>query len=277
MPRLLFAVLLVLATTCARAATPNSSDVWYDPAESGWGVFVKQSNTFQFLAFFIYGPGAGNGAPPTWYTAQLNDTGDGTRLNYTGPLFATTGTYFGAPWQGDVATQVGTATFAASSVAEDYSHATLTYSVNGVTVTKSIVRQTLTAYALSGTYSGSVVGTVSTCSNPANDDSGVNGRFNLTLAQVGDSSATLTFSFVDPNTAYDGMVCTLAGPLTHNGTLYAITGAQYSCTTPGFSPGSIVSASVDLLDQTGQGVEGKWTATTSAGCAQALYFSAVSD
>ena len=240
-------------------------------------MFVKQSDKFQFLAFFIYGPGTGTSAPPTWYTAQLNDTGDGTGLNYTGPLFATTGTYFGAPWQGDVATQVGTATFAGSTATEDYSHATLTYSVNGVMVTKSIVRQTLTAYALNGTYSGSVVGTVSTCSNPANDNSGVNGRFNLTVAQVGDASATLTFSFVDPNTAYDGMVCTLAGPLTHNGTLYSITGAQYSCTAPGLSPGSVVSASLDLLDQTGQGVEGKWTATTNVGCTQALHFSAVGD
>lgn len=275
MPRWLLAVLLLLAATCASAA--NYSDVWYDTAEPGWGVFVKQSDKFQFLAFFIYGTGTGTGAPPTWYTAQLNDTGDGTGLNYTGPLFATTGTYFGAPWQGDLATQVGTASFAGSSATEDYSHATLTYSVNGLVVTKSIVRQTLTPYAMSGTYNGSVVGTVSTCSNPANNNSGVNGRFNLTVAQLGDASATLTFSFVDPNTAYNGMVCTLAGPLTHNGTLYSITGAQYSCTAPGFSPGSIVSASLDLFDQTGQGVEGKWTATTSAGCTQALHFSAVGD
>ena len=37
------------------------------------------------------------------------------------------------------------------------------------------------------------------------------------------------------------------------------------------------SAPAILLDQTGQGVEGKWTATTSAGCAQALHFSAVGD
>jgi hypothetical protein len=272
MRRAILALLFLVAA--AEACANTYSDVWYDAAEPGWGVFVKQSNTFQFLAFFIYAPGTGTQAPPTWYTAQLNDT-DGTGLNYTGPLYATTGTTFSAPWQGDVATQVGTATFAGSTAAEDYSHATLTYTVNGVSVTKTIVRQTLTPYALSGSYSGAVLGAVSTCSNPANDNSAVSGRFNLTVAQVADSSATLTFTFVDPNTAYNGMVCTLAGALTHNGTLYSIPAAEYGCTAPGFSPGSIASASVDLLDQTGQGVEGKWSATTTAGCTQVLHFSAV--
>jgi hypothetical protein len=267
--------LILLLFAAMRAGANTYGDVWYDAAEPGWGVFIKQSSTFQFLAFYLYGPGTAPDAPPTWVTAQLNDTGDGTGLNYTGPLFATTGTYYGAPWQGNVATQVGTATFAGSTVAEDYSHATLTYTINGVLVTKNIVRQTLTAYALGGNYSGAALGTVSGCSNPANNNTAVSARFNLTLTQVGDASATLSFSFVDPNTAYDGMVCTISGALTHNGELYSITSAAYSCTGSGFSPGGVVSASLDLLDKIGQGVEGKWTATTSAGCAQSLHFAAV--
>jgi hypothetical protein len=269
--RLVFAVLLLVSATYASANSYN--DVFYDVAEPGWGVFVKQSNTFQFLAFFIYGP---NNGQPTWYTAQLYDNGDGTRLNYSGTLYATTGTYFANPWQGYVPTPVGTALFQGSAVPEDYFHATLTYTVNGVSVTKAIQRQTLTSFALSGAYSGSIAGSVSGCPNPANN-TGVNGRFNLNVAQVGDTSATLTFSFVDPNTNYNGMVCMLSGPLTHYGGLYAITGAQYSCSSAGFSPGSIVSASVNLLSQSAQGVEGKWTATTSTGCSQTIRFAAVSN
>ncbi len=271
MRRLLCVVLLLLAT---RVGANTYSDLWYDAAEPGWGVFVKQSNTFQFLAFFIYGPGTAPHAPPTWVTAQLTDT-DGTGLNYTGPVYATTGTYFGAPWQGNLATQVGTATFAGSALPEDYAHATLTYTVNGVQVIKNLVRQTLTPYALGGNYSGAVLGTVAGCASPANDNAAVSGRFNLALAQVGDASATLTFSFVDPDTAYAGMVCTVGGALTHDGEVYSISNAAYSCTGAGFSPGGIVAASLDLLDKTGQGVEGKWTATTTAGCAQTLHFAAV--
>ena len=173
-----------------------------------------------------------------------------------------------------MATQVGTASFQGSAVPEDYFHATLTYTVNGVTVTKTIQRQTLTAFALSGSYSGSIAGSVSSCANVANNGN-VNGRFSLTLAQVGEVSATLTFNFVD--TTHSGMVCTLNGPLTHYGGLYTITGAQYACSAGGFSPGTVVSAALNLLDQTGQGVEGKWTATTSAGCSQTIRFSAVSN
>jgi predicted small secreted protein len=83
--RLILAVLLLSASY---AAANTYNDVFFDVAEPGWGVFVKQSNTFQFLAFYIYGPTG----QPTWYTAQLTNNGDGTGLNYSGPLFATTGT-----------------------------------------------------------------------------------------------------------------------------------------------------------------------------------------
>ena len=205
------------------------------------------------------------------------NNGDGTGLNYTGPLYATTGTYFADTWQGYMATQVGTATFAGSAVPEDYFHATLAYTVNGVQVIKMIQRQTLTAFAMSGSYSGSVVGQGIGLHEPGEQQRRRERPLQLTLAQVADTSATLTFSFVDPNTSYNGMVCTLSGPLMHYGALYTIQGAQYSCTAPGFSPGSVVSATVDLLDQTGQGVEGKWSATTSTGCSQVLHFTAVSD
>jgi len=265
--RLILAVLLLSASY---AAANTYNDVFFDVAEPGWGVFVKQSNKFQFLAFYIYG----QTGQPTWYTAQLTNS-DGTGLNYSGPLFATTGTYFANAWQGYVLTQVGTASFQGSAVPEDYFHATLTYTVNGVTVTKAIQRQNLTDFALSGTYSGSIAGSVSSCADVANNGN-VNGRFSLNLAQAGDASAaTLTFNFVD--TAHSGMVCTLNGPLTHYGGLYTITGAQYACSAGGFSPGTVVSVALNLLDQTGQGVEGKWTATTSAGCSQTIRFSAVSN
>jgi len=91
--RLLVAFLFLISAASANAAY---NDVWYDIAEPGWGVFVEQSNTFQFLAFFIYGPTAGppTAGPPTWYTATLLDDGTG---NYSGGLYATTGTYFANP------------------------------------------------------------------------------------------------------------------------------------------------------------------------------------
>ena len=69
--RLILALLLLTAAFNAKGL--EYTDVYYDPAESGWGAFLVQSNTFQFIAFFIYG----SDTKPTWYTAQLVDDGTG--------------------------------------------------------------------------------------------------------------------------------------------------------------------------------------------------------
>jgi hypothetical protein len=254
---------LLLAASLPAAAASEYTDVYYTPAESGWGIFLIQSNTFQFVSFFIYG----TDGRPTWYTAQLTQDAAG---RYTGPLYATTGTWFGTTWNSAQLTvnPVGTASFEPLSA---YT-ATLTYVLaGGPTVTKAIQRQTLTPYVLGGSYSGSLAGKVTGCADPANNNATVRGRFNLAVAQVGDATATLTFSFVDP--VYNGTVCTLSGPLTHLGKLYQMANAQYACTGLPITPGT-VTATIDALHPTGQGIEGRWTAA-AGGCTQEIHFAAV--
>jgi hypothetical protein len=258
--RLGLAVLLSLAALPVGAA--EYGDVYYDPAEPGWGVFLVQSNTFQFLAFFIYGPDS----KPIWYTAELTDDGTGS---YTGGLYSTTGTYFGSPWQGATVARGGDATFKPT----DAYHATLTYALTGgPSVTKNIQRQTLTPFVMAGNYSGSMAGTITGCADPAKNTSTFRGRFNLIVAQVADASAALTFSFVD--TANNGTVCTLAGPLAHLGRLYRIADAQYSCTGPGTTPGTY-AVTIDALHPTGQGIEGRWAGTVAGNCQVSMHFAAV--
>ncbi|HUH93785.1 MAG TPA: hypothetical protein VL742_11710 [Casimicrobiaceae bacterium] len=254
--RLVLVALLVLSV---RAQAAEYTDVYYDAAESGWGVFLVQSDTTQFLAFFIYGPDG----KPTWYVAILASDGAG---GYTGSLYATTGTYFASPWQGNNATAAGTVKFAPT----DRYHATLTYTVNGVaTVTKTLVRQTLTAYQMGGTYSGSMAGSVAACSDPTQDDPSFRGNYKLTVTQDGDTDAALVFTFVDPT--HSGTVCTVSGPLTHFGRLYQLAG-QIACTGGNPHP-----ATLDALHPTGQGIEGYMTGTTGGGCQMSLHFAAVLD
>jgi hypothetical protein len=254
--RLALAVLFSLAALPVGAA--DYSDVYYDPAEPGWGVFLVQSNTFQFLAFFIYGPDS----KPIWYTAQLTDDGTGS---YTGGLFSTTGTYFGSPWQGATIATVGSASFKPT----DAYHATLTYSLTGgPTVTRPVQRQTLTPLVMGDNYSGSIAGTITGCADPAKNTSTFRGRYNLTVTQVADSSASLTFSYVDTT------VCTLAGPLTHFGRIYRIADATYSCTGPGATPGTY-AVTIDALHPTGQGIEGRWAGTIAGNCQVSMHFAAV--
>lgn len=255
--RLVLIALLLLSVT-TRAA--EFTDVYYDPAEDGWGVFLVQSDTTQFLAFFIYG----SDGKPTWYVAILADDGTG---KFTGTLYATTGTYFPNPWQGKTTVQAGTASFTPS----DAYHATLSYTVNGVgTVTKAVQRQTLTAYVLSGNYSGSGSGGIANCSNPGQNEPSYRSRFNLTVTQTGDQSATLVFAFVDQ--AHSGLVCTLAGALTHLGRLYQLNG-QSSCTVNGAPVGAAQAVTIDAFHPTGHGIEGHITAIQ--GCTASVHFAAV--
>ena len=257
--RLVFITMLVLAA--ARAEALEFTDVYFSPSEPGWGAFLVQSDTFQFMAFFIYGPDG----KPTWYTAELTNDGTG---NYTGTLYAITGTYFANPWQGYNYSSAGTASFKPT----DIYHATLTYTVTGVgTVTKAVQRQTLTPYVFAGDYSGSMSGSISGCTDPAQNDPAFRGRYGLAVTQVGDTSATLTFSFADVN--HSGIVCTVSGPLTHLGRLYQLN-AQLSCTGPG-QGGNPHSVTIDSLHPTGQGIEGHLTGSTGGGCAVSLHFAAV--
>ena len=82
---------------------------------------------------------------------------------WSGPVYLTTGTYFGAPWNtaNDTATTVGTVTFSPNTAFTG----TFTYNVNNVNVAKTIQRQTLTTIPLGGTYSGAYLSVFSNCND----------------------------------------------------------------------------------------------------------------
>jgi hypothetical protein len=154
-----FIAALAIATALpARAATSmtDASDLWWNPSESGWGLnIVHQADTL-FATLFVYEPSR----EPNWYVASemtLNEGG-----TFSGPLYRTSGPWFGGPFDpaGVGIRQVGTATFAYRSA----DTATLSYVVDGVSVTKSIARQTVKHENLSGSYIGALVGTYSGCS-----------------------------------------------------------------------------------------------------------------
>src|SRR6266571_2205374 len=127
--RFFLAVLLFVAA--GRAAAVDYTDIWYLPAEAGWGVNVVQSDNFLFITFFVYGADG----HPTWYTAQFTKDDSG---NFNGTLFSTMGTYFALPWTGFTGGPAGTVSFQPTGP----STAKLVYAVVGLpTVTKNIQRQ----------------------------------------------------------------------------------------------------------------------------------------
>ena len=77
------------------------------------------------------------------------------RVVFSGDVYATTGPYYGAPFNSVpvVERKAGTITFDS----ESFDRATLTYSVDGVVVTKNVTRQTWALQNLAGSYYGGFV------------------------------------------------------------------------------------------------------------------------
>lgn len=147
----------------ASSTTPDYTDLWYDPAESGWGANVAQQGNTLFVTFFVYG----TSSQPTWYVASaVTQQGGSTSSVFSGTLYQTTGPYFGGAFNPSAVgvTQVGSVSFNASGS----NAATLTYSVNGTSVTKNVVRQTWAGDSIAGNYVGGTLGTWSACGTPLN-------------------------------------------------------------------------------------------------------------
>lgn len=171
----------------ATTTTTDFSDLWYNSSESGWGVNIIQQNDIQFITMFVYGA---NGQP-TWFVGpDTRYTGQDSNgiLGFSGPLYATTGPYFGAATfnpNNVIPRQVGSIAFAAGEV----SGGVVSYSVDGVTVTKTVRRQTWRAENLSGVYIGATVGTYSGCGAARNGY--IESPMTLTIGHDGGPTVTL--------------------------------------------------------------------------------------
>jgi hypothetical protein len=108
------------------------TDLWWNPDESGWGMAVTHQHAVLFLAWFVYD---GNGKP-MWYVAS-NCAANGNGCS--GTLYRTTGPPFGPTFDFSKVQvfSVGTVNL----LFTDANNGTLTYTVNGVTASKAIVRQ----------------------------------------------------------------------------------------------------------------------------------------
>ena len=180
-----------------------------------------QQDTILFVTLFVYGPDR----RPTWYVGSsvaFTGAAGGTET-YTGELFATTGTPFGAtPFDpaSVTANAVGTFTFRGHADGT----ATISYTVNSAPVTKNVVRQTWRANAVAATqYVGSTSYVRSGCSNASNNGPQAD-RAIYTLTINGGS-----FALVEDNGSEGA--CNWNGNYTQAGRLGAVTGTVRCETT----------------------------------------------
>lgn len=249
----LVALSLLVAPAHATSYSTDQSDLWYIPAESGWGMQLVQRGELIFATLFVY-DAAGN---PTWYVATLAPTAP---FVWSGDLYSTHGTWFGAPWNpaafgGGI---VGSMTWSASLV--DFG--SVNYTVNGVTVSKAVVRQTLVNENFSGRYAGGIHETVTGCTNPGNngtvEEAGI-----LAIAQAG-NAITMTA------TPFAGAGCTYSGALTQFGQMGDLLGT-YSCTNGASGTFLAFEMQVNIT-----GFTGRFNAVSpSSGCSISGWFGGV--
>ena len=130
-------------TAIAAGMSPDPSGLWFDPAESGWGLALVQRDDTIFALLLVYD----EERRPTWYVASdvaADDpaSADPAAMHYTGVLYRTTGPWFGGPFdpQAVVSAAVGTISLQYAPGAPGHSMA-ITCSANGVTNSRELAPQ----------------------------------------------------------------------------------------------------------------------------------------
>jgi hypothetical protein len=182
------------------------TDLWWNPAESGWGMNVVEQSDTSFITLFVYG----TGNAPTWFaassvtyqgydSASLEHVHSGTLYQTTGPVVSTAAfdpAQVGVRAVGLITLRVGT-----STTANTVYTGRLSYTVDGVAVEKTVVRQVWRNANHAGTYYAALRESWSNCST-----SGYNGDYvgygTLTVTQSSDDPPALSISFASSDGTY---------------------------------------------------------------------------
>jgi hypothetical protein len=226
--------LLVLAAALAAFALPGAraanalasdvSDMWWNSSESGWGMNATQQANILFVTLYVYSAdGRAHWFVAPDMQADLGNPSAPTTV-FGGALYETTGPVFSAAFNPSAvnARMVGTAQFTYTPPLQG----TLVYSVDGVSVTKQLRRETWSVNDPSGTYAASLVTRSNTCSPAATATKNL-GIATITLAN---GLFTLATSGATPTDN-----CTFSGDYSQEGHMGASTGS-FTCSLSGTGP-----------------------------------------
>lgn len=198
-------------TARATSYSTDASDLWWNPAESGWGIqFVQQDRTI-FATMYVYAPSG----QPEFYVAVLNPTA--TALTWSGSVYRTTG-----PWWGGVfnpalvnEVEVGTMAFLMQTV----SAGRLDYTIGGVRVIKDVERMGFVNDRIDGTFLGGARHQVVSGPCPATPTVPAN----LSIVHGGDT--TVSASLITESSS-----CTMPNGTYSQRGKFGLVNGNYSCT-----------------------------------------------
>jgi len=252
-----FFLACLMSVHCRAANTwgTDFSDLWWNPNESGWGANISHQGEVIFMTMFVYGPDGST----RWYVASgMTSPGGNGTLTFTGALYQTTGPFFGGAFNpANVSVrQVGTATLIFTSIASG----TLSYSADGVFVSKAIQRQTFRNNNASGVYIGGLKATATGCSNSGT----VGGPATLTISQTG-STATVLLS------NGNGGACTISGTYSQLGRMGQLDGT-INCTN-----GAAGSIQAFEIESGWFAFSARYNANYGLGCTETGHFGGVKE
>ncbi len=246
---LFLATLLPAHAQAANTFGTDFSDLWWNPQESGWGANLAHQGDTIFMTLFAYG----SDSKPKWYVASsmASRNADETTHAFDGTLYETTGPYLGSAFNpADVTMRaVGSASLLFSGI----NSATLSYSIDGVNVSKQVTRQTFRNNNLGGSYFGAQVGDKSFCGA---EDGPIESVARYAIVHSGsyvEITATLSDVFLQ---------CVYTGDYIQQGSVGEIQGT-YSCSNG--ASGSFFAAEIEASDK---GFLARYYATRSSGCVE---------
>jgi hypothetical protein len=231
----------------ATSYSTDYTDLWYvGESESGWGINFIQQAEIIFATMFVYG----QDNTPRWYVASGLSSSGGS-ATFSGQLFRTTGPYFGGAWTANaVSTAVGnmSVTFTSPTTA------TLSYSVDGVNVTKNIQRQTWRVNNVAGKYVGGILAIGTNCGGGVAP--GPIAMFDQLQVNQAGNALSVRIDFVNERGFLS--FCTMNGTMTTQGKLGTLSGGQFSCTFGG-QQGNQGTFNLTAIDVTNNGLSANFT------------------
>jgi hypothetical protein len=144
----------MLACNQAGAAlSPDPTGLWYDPAESGWGLTVSQQGDIAFAVLFVYD----QADHPAWYVASdLEPLFPPGGPMMRGTLYRTMGPWFGGTFNPHAVSVTPVGTLSLQFLGPAPQSMQVSYDIDGVAVAKSVQPQTFGdgSAPLLGSYEG---------------------------------------------------------------------------------------------------------------------------
>jgi hypothetical protein len=225
------------------------SDMWWIPAESGWGANIAHQGEIVFMTLYVYG----SDNRVRWYAATaMRSRGGASAFTFDGTLYEFAGPFFGMGLfdSSNVGVRpVGSANLVFSSTGQG----TLNYTVDGIAARKAIQRQTFRENSLAGSYLGVFSTTLSGC--PA----GNGGRETIGTAIVSHAANNAIAITTSLN---GGGGCNYAGTYVQSGRIGQVVGS-ISC-----SDGSRGTFAMNEIEAGYVGLLGWYSASLGGSCSE---------